>query len=120
MNIKQFKNLIKECVRDVIREELPDILAESQQNVGKTFLNENQEFSFNSGDIVKSQGVDPNTVRNQLRSKMGAAFGIQGFDNQYKDLKVQPQSENPWMDFILDAGANMTPQDKAGLRNLGD
>jgi len=112
MNTKQFKHLIKECVREVLKEELPQLLTEGK------LLKENQEFSFTSGDFIKKQGVDPNTVRNQLRSKMNSAFGLQAAAQQYKQLEVKPESENPFMDFILDAGENMTPQDRSGLRNL--
>ena len=33
-------------------------------------------------------------------------------------LVVDTVNENPYMNFIMDAAANMTPQDKSGLSRL--
>jgi hypothetical protein len=114
MNVKSFKNLIKEAVAEAVREELHAILSENQ-----TFtkpLNENRTISFNSNDIS-----EVSDVRSQLRSKLGATFGFEQpvISNAGVPLTVDKTSGNPYMNFIMDAAANMTAQDKAGLNNLG-
>jgi hypothetical protein len=49
-----------------------------------------------------------------------------GLTPPQKDLKVidsvdslTGEKVNPYLNFITDAAANMTPQEKAGLKNLG-
>ena len=109
MNAKLFKNLIKEAVREAVREEIGVLLLEQK----KQELNEGKTFSFTSNDIPV--GTD---AKASLRSKMGAMFGYDVPQSQ-SQLKVDPTSDNPFMAFIEDAGANMTAQDLSGLRNLG-
>ena len=48
-----------------------------------------------------------------------------GFQPQRNDLKVIDKVDestgekvNPYLNFIADAAANMTPMDRSGLRNL--
>ena len=105
MNAKVFKNLIKEAVREAVREEIGVLLLEQK----KQELNENKTFSFTSNDVPVN-----NEAKSALRNKMGAMFGYE----QQSQLKVDPQSDNPFAAFIADAGANMSPHDRAGLRNL--
>ena len=106
MNAKVFKNLIKEAVREAVREEIGVLLLEQK----KQELNENKTFSFTSNDVPTSN----NEAKAALRSKMGSMFGYE----QQPQLKVDPQSDNPFAAFIADAGANMSAHDRAGLRNL--
>ena len=106
MNAKVFKNLIKEAVREAVREEIGILLLEQK----KQELNENKTFSFTSNDVPTSN----NEAKAALRSKMGSMFGYE----QQPQLKVDPQSDNPFAAFIADAGANMSAHDRAGLRNL--
>jgi hypothetical protein len=108
MNAKVFKNLIKEAVREAVREEIGVLLLEQK----KQELNENKTFSFTSNDIPVGN-IDAKLA---LRSKMGAMFG---YEQSQPQLKVDPQSDNPFAAFIADAGANMTAQELSGLRNLG-
>jgi hypothetical protein len=114
MNVKTFKNLIKEAVAEAIREELHAILTETQTHAKP--LQETKSFNFNSNDIA---GVGD--VRAQLRGKMGAMFGLEqpSMSPMGVPLTVDKTNDNPYMNFILDAAANMTAQDKAGLNNLG-
>ena len=114
MNVKAFKNLIKEAVSEAVREELLSIMNETPNS--STSLNENRTFSFTSNDI---QGVSD--VRSQLRSKMGTMFGLEtpSVSSTGRPLAVDTTGGNPYMDFIMDAASNMTAQDKAGLNNLG-
>jgi len=108
MNDKVFKNLIKEAVREAVREEIGVLLLEQK----KQELNESKTFSFTSSDVPTGN----NEAKAALRSKMGSMFG---YEQPQSQLKVNPQSDNPFAAFIEDAGANMTAHDRAGLRNLG-
>jgi hypothetical protein len=106
MNAKVFKNLIKEAVREAVREEIGILLLEQK----KQELNESKTFSFTSNDVPTGNSE----AKAALRSKMGNIFGYE----QQPQLKVDPQSDNPFAAFIADAGANMSAHDRAGLRNL--
>ena len=106
MNAKVFTNLIKEAVREAVREEIGVLLLEQK----KQELNENKAFSFTSNDIPTN-----GDAKAALRSKMGAMFG---YEQPQSSLKVDTTSDNPFAAFIADAGANMTAHDRAGLRNL--
>jgi hypothetical protein len=111
MKVSAFKNLIKEAVREVVREEL---LQNQMQP-----LKEGQSFNFTSKDVI-STGLS-HDVRNSLRTKMGMEFGFeqpQSYANR-SDLKVEQTNENPYLSFIADAASNMSAQDVAGLKNLG-
>jgi hypothetical protein len=121
MNVKLFKKLIKEAVTEAIYEELPDLINEALQKQQKQQLREMKTVSFNSSDVMA--GPLPTDVRNSLAAKLGMEFGIQ---QSKKDLKVIDSVDtstgekiNPYLNFIADAAANMTPQDIAGLKNLG-
>jgi uncharacterized membrane protein YfhO len=109
MNVKAFKQLIKESVAEAVREELQAILIDKSSKQ----MNENQSFNFSSNDV--SQIGD---VRNQLRSKMGNMFGFEQNTFDSNNLKLEENDKNPYINFIMDAAKNMTPQDKAGLSNL--
>jgi len=119
MNIKVFKKLIKEAVTEAIYEELPGIINEALTQQSKQPLRENKSFNFTSTDIAPL----PGDVRSSLMAKMGAEFGFQ--QPQHTDLKVIDKVDeatgekvNPYLNFIADAAANMSPMDRSGLRNL--
>jgi hypothetical protein len=119
MNIKLFKKLIKEAVTEAIYEELPDLIEEALAKHNKQPLNENRTMSFTSADVAPLSG----DVRSSLMAKMGAEFGFQ--QPQHTDLKVIDQVDestgekvNPYLNFIADAAANMSPMDRSGLRQL--
>ena len=117
MNIKLFKKLIKDAVTEALYEELPEIINEVLVKQEKQTLKEVKSINFNSNSVPLS-----GDVRNQLMSKLGNEFGF----NQpvHSDLKVidkvddNGEKVNPFLAFIKDAADNMTPHDKAGLRNL--
>ena len=118
MNIKLFKKLIKEAVTEAIYEELPDIINEVLAKQNKQTLHENKTFNFTSADVAPL----PGDVRSSLMAKMGAEFG---FQPQRTDLKVidtvdesTGEKVNPYLNFIADAAANMSPMDRSGLRQL--
>jgi hypothetical protein len=119
MNIKLFKKLIKEAVTEAIYEELPDIINEVLAKQNKQALRESKTFNFTSADVAPLSG----DVRSSLMAKMGAEFGFQ--QPQRTDLKVIDKVDestgekiNPYLNFIADAAANMSPMDRSGLRQL--
>jgi hypothetical protein len=125
MNIKAFKKLIKEAVIDAIHEELPYILEEHIAKQEKRSLRENRTMNFTSNDI---QPANPE-IRSQLAEKMGTMFGmspqpqyqssvpLEVIRDQVNDETGEPV--NPYLAFLVDSANNMTPQEKAGLKNLG-
>jgi len=119
MNTKVFKKLIKEAVIDAIHEELPYILEEHMAKQEKKALREGRTMSFTSADAIPG---NPD-VRSSLRSKMGEAFGFQQPQPTLKIIdavdEVTGEPINPYLAFINDSANNMTPQERAGLKNLG-
>ena len=107
MKIDLFKKLIKEAVAEAVREELTNILSEQQIKPKLNPLQE-QNLNFTSNDVM--------TTRTNIREKMGNMFG---FEEPQSQLKVDNNSENPYLAFIADAASNMTPQERSGLKNLG-
>ena len=119
MNVKLFKKLIREAVIEALHEELPDIINETLARQNKQPLRENKTMSFTSADVAPLSG----DVRSSLMAKMGAEFGFQ--QPQRNDLKVidavdesTGEKLNPYLAFINDAAANMSPMDRSGLRQL--
>ena len=127
MKVSVFKRLIKEAVVEAIYEEMPTIINEVMAQQNKQSLVENKTISFNSNDVLgttKHSQLDPN-VRQQLAAKIGGMMGYQAPPAQASNLQVideinetTGQRVNPYLAFIADAANNMTPMDKAGLRNL--
>jgi len=62
-------------------------------------------------------------VRSSLRAKMGEAFGFQQPQPKLEVIDAIDENTgeriNPFAAFIADSAANMTPQERAGLKNLG-
>jgi hypothetical protein len=122
MNIKLFKKLIKEAVAEAIYEELPELIEEALvRHNKKAQLTESRTINFTSNSVPLS-----GDVRNQLASKMGAQFGFNNQPSQLNELQVidgvdeeTGEKVNPFLAFIADSAANMTPQEKASLKNLG-
>ena len=121
MNIKVFKKLIKEAVIDAIHEELPYILEEHMVKQEKKALREGKTMNFTSADVITGAG-NPD-VRASLRSKMGEAFGFQQPQPKLEVIDAIDENTgeriNPFAAFLADSAANMTPQERAGLKNLG-
>ena len=119
MNTKAFKRLIKEAVIDAIHEELPYILEEHIAKQEKKALREGRTMSFTSADVIPG---NPD-VRSSLRSKMGEAFGFQQPQPKLEVIDAIDDATgervNPFAAFLADSAANMTAQDRSGLRNLG-
>ena len=114
MKVDLFKKLIKEAVAEAVREELKNILNEQFTQPKINQIQENRTMSFTSEDV--------NTTRTQIRERMGNMFGFnqsQADIDNTPHLQVDTNSDNPFLSFIADAGANMTAQERAGLKNLG-
>lgn len=90
MNVKQLKQLLKESVREVIREELPVLLLENQVRVQK--LNESIELKSNTH-------VEPwNTIKKNSNDVMPVKTNL------------KPASKGTiFDDLIADAGKNIQP-----------
>ena len=118
MNVKLFKKLIKEAVAEAIYEELPEILNEVLISQNKQPLREDKTFNFTSTDAVPLSG----DIRSSLMARMGAEFGFQSPQSTLKVIDAVDESTgekiNPYLNFIADAAANMSPMDRSGLRNL--
>ena len=102
MKVDVFKKLIKEAVREVLREEL--------SQTQPTPIQENRNMSFTTQD------VDMVAYRQNLAASMGLASPVQ---SQY--TKPQTSSTgNPYLDIIAETAANMTPQDVAAMRQYNE
>jgi hypothetical protein len=125
MNTKAFKRLIKEAVIDAIHEELPFILEEHMAKQEKKALRENRTMNFTSNDVISG---NPD-VRASLRTKMGEQFGFNQPQQYQSNIPLEVihdkidentgEPVNPYLAFLADSAANMTPQERAGLKNLG-
>jgi hypothetical protein len=121
MNARLFKKLIKEAVIEAIQEELPFVLEEHLAKQEKKALRENKTMNFTSNDVISG---NPD-VRSSLRAKMGEAFGFNQPQSLTKLEVIDAVDENtgekvnPYLAFLNDSAANMTPQERAGLKNLG-
>lgn len=112
MKLELFKKLIKQSIKEAIREEIPLVLMEFQQR-SNPLINENIEtIKYNSDDAL--------AVRTNLKNKMSNMFGLEeSIQPQLQHTDEQPTNANPFLSFIQDAANNMTPQERAGLKNLG-
>lgn len=117
MNIKLFKKLIKDVMIEAIHDELPELINEALKKHNKKFINEN--INFNSNDIPLN-----GNIKEQLSNKLAKEFGFPQHQSQ-QSLKVidavsdNGEKINPYLEFLVDAAANMTPQERSGLKNLG-
>lgn len=103
MNKTQFKQLIKEAVREVLKEELGTLQNSSP-------INEN--LSFTTDDVHSVAAY-----RNQLKRQMDERFGIKpNLETQPDGIKV-PKGNN-FDAFLLDSAANMNPHEFRSLSNL--
>jgi thioredoxin-related protein len=102
MKVDVFKKLIKEAVREVLREELSQIKP--------TPIQENRTVSFTTQD------VDMVAYRQNLAASMGLSSTPQ---SSYSKSQTQ-STGNPYLDIIAETAANMTPQDLAAMRQYNE
>ena len=99
MKVDVFKKLIKEAVREVLREEL--------SQVNPTQIQENRTMSFTTQD------VDMVAYRQNLAASMGLTAPLQ------PNSKVQ-STGNPYLDIIAETASTMTSQDLAAMRQYNE
>lgn len=102
MKVDVFKKLIKEAVREVLREEL--------SQVQPTPIKENRTMSFTTQD------VDMVAYRQNLAASMGL-----NLPTQQSYSKPQAASTgNPYLDIIAETAATMTPQEMTQMRQYSE
>jgi hypothetical protein len=102
MKVDVFKKLIKEAVREVLREELSQIQP--------TPIQENRTMSFTTQD------VDMVAYRQNLAASMG-------LNPPSQPMYPKPQGAstgNPYLDIIAETAATMTPQEMAQMRQYSE
>jgi thioredoxin-related protein len=105
MKVDVFKKLIKESVREVLREELSALQSQPIQ--------ENKTMSFTSQD------VDMTAYRKNLANMMGLQTPPTYNGYQPTSPKVQ-STGNPYLDIIAETAATMTPQELAQMRQYSE
>lgn len=105
MKVDVFKKLIKESVREVLREELSALQSQPIQ--------ENRTMSFTSQD------VDMTAYRKNLANMMGLQAPSMHGGYQSTSPKVQ-STGNPYLDIIAETAATMTPQELAQMRQYSE
>jgi len=101
MKVDVFKKLIKESVREVLREELSQIQSSPIQ--------ENRAMSFTTQD------VDMVAYRNNLANMMGLQA-----PSMQSSISKSPSTGNPYLDIIAETAATMTPQELAQMRQYSE
>jgi hypothetical protein len=102
MKVDVFKKLIKEAVREVLREEL--------SQVNPTQIQENRTMSFTTQD------VDMVAYRQNLAANMGLTS-----PSYSSTSKPKAQSTgNPYLDIIAETASTMTAQDLAAMRQYNE
>jgi len=115
MKAEIFKKIIKQCVKEAMREELPLVLLEYQQRSTPVITEEMKPLFQNQGNPEEIR-----EIRGAMKNKMSELFGLpkQSELNGF-EIEQPIESDNPYAAFILDSAKNMTPQERAGLSNLG-
>jgi len=112
MKSEIFKKLIKQCIKEAIREELPLVLMEYQQRSTST-INENTKPLLQNQDTYE----EIREVRSNMKNKMSELFGLpepQPLTTNTGEMEV---NGNPYLSFIADSAKNLSPQELAGLKN---
>jgi uncharacterized protein YaaR (DUF327 family) len=97
MKVSNFKKIIKECVREVLREEIT--------NISKSEINENIHFTSNQVN---------NSNKTHLASLFNSLPKIGG--NLEFTQSPTESTGNIYLDMIKETAANMTPQEMAQMR----
>lgn len=111
MKSEIFKKLIKQCVKEAMREELPLVLLEYQQRSSQMPV-----ITENTKPLSQSNPQEIKEVRTNMRNKMSEMFGLPEVQQNQIDLPTE-ENENPYLQFIVDSAKNLTPQELAGLKN---
>lgn len=130
MNTKQFRQLIEESVRKVIKEELSDILKEAVLgNIhAKNMINEDTEVSFNTnGNSVKGRGTSvmadvlkrSYNFRGQPAAPVSSPLKTGATGTVRSESSPEPVAgKNKYLKFFEETAANMSVQDLQALKRL--
>lgn len=116
MKAEIFKKLIKQCVKEAMREELPLVLLEYQQRSTKSTPTITEEMK----PLFQGNTEEIREVRSTMKNKMSELFGLPESNQIETFIEEAPvENENPYLSFIADSARNLTPQELAGLKNYG-
>lgn len=116
MKAEIFKKLIKQCIKEAMREELPLVLLEYQQRSTKP----TPVISEDMKPLFQGNPEEIREVRSSMKNKMSEMFGLpEPQQNQVTFDAPVEENENPYLAFIADSAKNLTPQELAGLKNYG-
>jgi hypothetical protein len=107
MKVDVFKKLIKESVREVLREELSSLQVQQP-------IQENKTVSFTSQDI------DMVAYRKNLANMMGLQAPSMQSNGYQPPVSKAPSTGNPYLDIIAETAATMTPQELAQMRQYSE
>jgi ABC-type metal ion transport system substrate-binding protein len=102
MKVDVFKKLIKEAVREVLREEL--------SQVQPTPIKENRTMSFTTQDVDMVA----------YRQNLAASMGLNPPTQQIHSNPQVASTGNPYLDIIAETAATMTPQEVAQMRQYSE
>jgi hypothetical protein len=102
MKVDVFKKLIKEAVREVLREEL--------SQVKPTPIQENRTMSFTTQDVDMVA----------YRQNLAASIGLTTPHQQSYSKPQSPSTGNPYLDIIAETASTMTSQDLAAMRQYNE
>jgi hypothetical protein len=102
MKVDVFKKLIKEAVREVLREEL--------SQVKPTPIQENRTMSFTTQDVDMVA----------YRQNLAASMGLTPPSQQPYSIPQAQSTGNPYLDIIAETASTMTPQDLAAMRQYNE
>jgi hypothetical protein len=105
MKVDVFKKLIKECIREVLREEISQIK--------QIPIQESRSINFTTQD------VDMVAYRQNLANMMGLQTPPINNGHQLTLPKAQ-STGNPYLDIIAETAATMTPQELAQMRQYSE
>jgi hypothetical protein len=102
MKVDVFKKLIKESVREVLREELSSLHIQNS-------IQENRTVSFNSQD------VDMVAYRQNLAKMMGLETPIVQHNGYQQNQPQIKSTGNPYLDILAETAATVSPMELAQM-----
>lgn len=115
MNLKDFKTIIKEAVREAVREEVGILLLEQKkQSINEGLVHyDTQSLNFTTNE------VDRIGLRASLKQKMDESFSNKNNVVVEQPVMGQPEvKKNPFAAFIQHSAQTMTPEEYSSLKRL--
>ena len=101
MKVSQFKNIIKECVREVLKEELKVIIHEELSNIKLDSKNSNNNTKFDFTNFLNEN------------------YNNTGNITPVKEHSI-PLSNNPLTNILREVQQNMSAEDKREFSSMGN